>query len=223
MAHIKDFRDILDNLALVDIKPDRGWFTWVNNRGGDSVVRQTQSDHDAILFDLCGRKPNCRPIDNRLCFRYEDCWVMERDVKSSINNAWMKDVSNIGDKLDRKLKESQCKFDYLYVRGEKYWAQRSRAQWLKDGDRNTKYFHAKAIGHLKKNSIEKLKDGNENWVTNSKDICSVAKYYFWNLFWFNGNGITHQDMSYISECITRENNEWLMRESTEYEVLQAIK
>ncbi|MBA0740671.1 hypothetical protein Gogos_013863 [Gossypium gossypioides] len=80
-AHINEFRYILDDLALVDIKSNRGWFTWVNNRGGDrlikerfnkfltsvsmgvnylfiaiNVVRQTQSDHDAIFFDLCGLK-----------------------------------------------------------------------------------------------------------------------------------------------------------------------
>lgn len=37
------------------------------------------------------------------------------------------------------------------------WNQRSRAIWLKSGDRNTKFFHATATQRRKKNIIEGLK------------------------------------------------------------------
>ncbi|KAK5777462.1 hypothetical protein PVK06_045429 [Gossypium arboreum] len=120
-AQMNDFRDILDDLALVDIKQDRGWFTWINNSEGDrlfkerldrsitsvsmaekfpfiapSVIRQSQSDHDAILLDLYSRKPKGHPHDNKIRFRYEECWAVEEDVKSIINKAWEKDGSNYG-------------------------------------------------------------------------------------------------------------------------------
>ncbi|KAK8305753.1 hypothetical protein V6Z11_D03G082300 [Gossypium hirsutum] len=97
-AQMNEFKDIMDDLALIDIKPNRGWFTWVNNRSGGSlikkrldrfltsvsmiekfpfiatsVVRQTQSNHDAILLDVWGRKPKDYPKDHRLCFRFDDC------------------------------------------------------------------------------------------------------------------------------------------------------
>ncbi|KAG8499276.1 hypothetical protein CXB51_005790 [Gossypium anomalum] len=65
-----------------------------------SVIRQLQSDRDTILLDLCGCKPRCHPHDNRLCFRYEECWAIERDVKRIINNAWSKDAGNYGNKLE---------------------------------------------------------------------------------------------------------------------------
>ncbi|KAK8356488.1 hypothetical protein V6Z12_A05G357200, partial [Gossypium hirsutum] len=103
------------------------------------------------------------------------------------------------------------------------WAQRSRSKWLREGDRNTRYFHSKATGRLKKNFIEKLKDMNGNWVTSSNDISQVAKNYFLGLFRSNGQRVDLHEVGYIQECVTRETNEWLTRDYTKHEVLQAIK
>ena len=41
---------------------------------------------------------------------------------------------------------------------ETMWQQRSKVQWMGLGNRNTKYFHTKAFGRKKKNTITKLMD-----------------------------------------------------------------
>jgi hypothetical protein len=46
--------------------------------------------------------------------------------------------------------------DSLLEQEELYWRQRSRINWLKDGDRNTKFFHRKATWRAKKNNIDRL-------------------------------------------------------------------
>ncbi|KAA3483591.1 reverse transcriptase [Gossypium australe] len=116
----------MDDLALVDIKPDSGWFTWVNNRSGGSlikeridrflssvslvenfpfiatkVVRQTQLDHDAIVLDLWGHKPKEYPNDHRLCFKFDLCSAGDREAKNIIGSAWNRGDTKYGDKLQR--------------------------------------------------------------------------------------------------------------------------
>ncbi|KAI9078502.1 hypothetical protein K1719_039527 [Acacia pycnantha] len=44
------------------------------------------------------------------------------------------------------------------------WAQKSRSEWVVDGDRNTRYFHARANGRRKRNYIGALKGSDEVWV-----------------------------------------------------------
>ncbi|PPD76368.1 hypothetical protein GOBAR_DD26706 [Gossypium barbadense] len=88
-----NFRKIMDDLTLVDVKPDKRWFTWSNNCKRNRVVKerlnrflvsaswlgrvsflstqvlcQTSSDRDAILLDTLGRKPRDDMKDPRLSF-----------------------------------------------------------------------------------------------------------------------------------------------------------
>lgn len=63
----------------------------------------------------------------------------------------------------RKFKEMEGRHDELLKIQETVWRQISRAMWLKDGDRNTKFFHGKASQRKKFNHIRKLKDSNGVW------------------------------------------------------------
>jgi hypothetical protein len=53
--------------------------------------------------------------------------------------------------------------DELLYREEMMWLQRLRIAWLKEGDRNTKYFHRQAVWRARKNRIKKLRDHSGSW------------------------------------------------------------
>ncbi|PPS16874.1 hypothetical protein GOBAR_AA03711 [Gossypium barbadense] len=221
-----DFREVIDELSLVDLKMDNGWFTWVKIGHHDGqrktgsffisasdvesfsfietkVIRQSNSDHDAIVLDTKGRKPREEQRDSRLMFRYDRCWAKEMEAKNIIKNAWKMDTEDIMDKIEKrykrmsrqidalksninrlidkpielydgnKLKAIRIKLRKLQDREEQYRAQRSRVTWLKEGDRNTRFCHVRATSR-KKNRIEKLKDMHGYWRENTKDICEAA-------------------------------------------------
>ncbi|PPR88594.1 hypothetical protein GOBAR_AA32107 [Gossypium barbadense] len=65
------------------------------------MVRQSQSDHDAILLDLWGRRPKDHPNDHRLSFKFDVCWADDREAKKIIGSAWNRDNIDYGEKIER--------------------------------------------------------------------------------------------------------------------------
>ena len=70
----------------------------------------------------------------------------------------------------------------ILINEEIYWKQRSRVDWLKEGDKNTKFFHNKASSMRKKNSIWGIKDNSGRWIEKPKEVEHEFCSYFTNLF-----------------------------------------
>uniref|UniRef100_A0A803QD63 Reverse transcriptase n=1 Tax=Cannabis sativa TaxID=3483 RepID=A0A803QD63_CANSA len=70
----------------------------------------------------------------------------------------------------QQLQELEHKQNILLDKEEKFWNQRSRAIWLKEGDKNNKFFHRKASNRKAKNTIKGLVDERLNWVTGNRHM-----------------------------------------------------
>ncbi|GMI87106.1 hypothetical protein HRI_002379900 [Hibiscus trionum] len=81
--------------------------------------------------------------------------------------------------LERSLKVEL--FEVL-KQEESLWFQKSRSQWIEQGDRNTKYFHAKTLSRRRKNSIKMLRLDNGAWCDDPKVLQEHAVDFFSSLF-----------------------------------------
>ena len=91
---------------------------------------------------------------------------------------------------------------------EIYWRQRSKTLWFKEGDRNTKYFHAKVSSRRKQNLIVGLLDNNIQWIEDITAIENEFSDYFRNLVTSSNPSAQSVELAlqYIEPKVTAEMN-----------------
>jgi len=83
-------------------------------------------------------------------------------------------------------KELQQELENILNMEELMWFQRWRAKWLTDGDRNTRYYHLKAITRRRGNQILTFRDDYGNWVEDREDLKHMANDFYKMLFYRGG-------------------------------------
>uniref|UniRef100_A0A803QQI1 Reverse transcriptase domain-containing protein n=1 Tax=Cannabis sativa TaxID=3483 RepID=A0A803QQI1_CANSA len=104
---------------------------------------------------------------------------------------------------------------------ETFWRQRSKQLWLKDGDRNSKYFHLMASKRKRHNMISKLKNEQGVYTDWDHSLAEVIVNYFNNLFSASSVSFT-EVIGCVNRMVSDSSNEDLLQPIVEEEVRKAI-
>eukprot|EP00253_Pinus_taeda_P010151 PITA_10151 len=137
------------------------------------------SDHWLVQLEIKGIGiPRNKP------FRFENIWLNHPDFISNIEKWWLEDLQIQGTSmflLHKRLKHIKVLNQALITEGfdkvkseqvdkhhqdlenlckqeEILWRQKSRVQWLKEGERNTIFFHKSTIANIAYNRISSIKN-----------------------------------------------------------------
>ncbi|KAK9928646.1 hypothetical protein M0R45_025770 [Rubus argutus] len=111
--------------------------------------------------------------------------------------------------------------DDLWKKEEKFWTQRSRINWLKAGDSNTKFFHMTTILRRQRNRVLKLKSSNNIWLDREITIRSEMEGYFKDIFRSSGEREWNEALSAVQHVIGPDINSSLTRPFSMEEVKNA--
>ncbi|XP_057248279.1 uncharacterized protein LOC125493714 [Beta vulgaris subsp. vulgaris] len=148
------------------------------------------------------------------------------DVKKRIKHkeeelqVWQNKVPD-GRMLGR-CKEIVRELDDLNRLHESYWHARARANEMRDGDKNTSYFHHKASQRKKRNTIHKLKDSEGVLKTDEKEVSTIISEYFTTIFSSSNPSNAEDALAGLSPKISNEANEALVAEPREEEIRDAL-
>ena len=121
-----------------------------------------------------------------------------------------------------KKKELAELIEYLLELEEIQVMQRSRANWLKYGDRNTGFFQAFASARRKKNFVKRLKDDEGNWLEGMPELNNHILNYFSHLF---SSEVQHTDPALLQKVqhkVSDQMNNFLMAPFTADDVKKAV-
>ena len=112
----------------------------------------------------------------------------------------------------------------LQMDEEIYWRQRSRVEWLKEGDKNTKFFHSKASTRKKQNRIWGVMNKQNRWVEDGEEVVKQFCDYFTELFTTSSPTTNHISaaLTNLSKSVTAEMNQHLDSPFTEEEIYTTL-
>ena len=82
------------------------------------------------------------------------------------------------DQSIKREKELAAEIEWLLEQEHIHYAQRSRVDWLKFGDRNTAYFQNFSSAGRKRNMIKKQRGDNGIWLEGSTALNPHISHYF---------------------------------------------
>lgn len=89
---------------------------------------------------------------------------------------------NEGPSKLESIRSLQCEVNEAVEIEESKWRQRAKEQWLKLGDKNSKYFHACAYQRSRRNKIDRIVDEGGTVCTSPEEIENAFIHYYQNLF-----------------------------------------
>ncbi|KAK0590414.1 hypothetical protein LWI29_026738 [Acer saccharum] len=153
-----------------------------------------------------------------------DAWNGQKRQKQRLNinknmeilkEANAKDV-NYNWNYIRKIKN---KLDNALTIEENYWRQRAKADWMTKGDRNSRYFLAKASGRRARNRMRGLMDDSGVWKDSKDELVQITYNYFTGLF--SSSHPSTQDLDKISRNVKAKLSEHMVclqyTEATNYQ------
>lgn len=146
------------------------------------------------------------------------------NLRSEIKKCYVL-LDELQDKTDsisvNRYNDARKKLAELLVCEEDYWQQRAKVHWLRDGDFNTRYFHAQATIRKKAKRIKKLVDDNGILHETEARLCMVAHDYFLNIF-LASHGVYEPVLEAIWSCVSVDSNELLLQPFTKEEFRCAL-
>ena len=122
----------------------------------------------------------------------------------------------------QNIKKYSKELDELLLREELMWRQRARAMYLREGDRNTKWFQRKATWRKKKNDITELKDSTGVWKENREEIKVMARQFFQSLYEKEAEVRPHEILQLVEKRVTEDMNKELTKNFTTEEISDAL-
>eukprot|EP00253_Pinus_taeda_P035598 PITA_35598 len=126
---------------------------------------------------------------------------------------------------NEKATKLQQEWENFCKQEEIFWRQKSRVQWLKEGERNTRFFHRSTLANRAHNRISSIKDEGGQLLSSHKDMEAVLVQHF--------SGISKETISdrenfikdltrHIPRLVSREDKFNLNRPVTEEEISEDI-
>ncbi|XP_059284742.1 uncharacterized protein LOC132038032 [Lycium ferocissimum] len=160
------------------------------------------------------------------------CWSREafgdifKDVKEAeqqVEELEKKHIATPSDETRSNLNKARAEFIRLVKNQEEIFSQKAKARWLKDGDKNTAYFHKVIKDRRRKLNLQSAMDNEGHRIEGHQNIAIAAIKHFEDLFSYQEIKGSFKILDILPQMVTEKMNSMLTAKPTKQEVTNAIE
>nr|XP_027123998.1 uncharacterized protein LOC113740655 [Coffea arabica] len=194
---------------------------WLKREGIQDVIRNAweKDCEGSRMFRVKCKIRNCR-IELLKWKNNSNCNAKKKIIQIKSQLEKLQSSTHYGTRKETVSLKEQLK--EAYKKKELYWHQKARLNWIKKGDKNTKFFHAQVKGRRRRNRMLNLQREDGSWTENEQELGEEVANYYKQLFTSNWNGSPEEILRGIPSTITASMNDQLARGVDEEEIRTTI-
>jgi hypothetical protein len=196
---------------------------WLKHTGYDAMVKEAwdnRSSHVHGLNDLWRQLHEVSADIKRWSF--EEFGSVKTEIKRLHAQLETARAAAVLQGTSPEVRELEKQLHEVYEKEEVMYRQRSRQEWLKAGDRNTKYFQNRASHRRRKNTVRGLRREDGSLCKTNEGMCAMAQAFYHTLYSSEGSNGGDQVLELIDELVTEDMNRSLTADFTDKEITEAL-
>ncbi|XVF71960.1 hypothetical protein PTKIN_Ptkin12aG0082200 [Pterospermum kingtungense] len=207
-----------DGMEKHKVKPFRFEYMWKRDEHCENVIAESWGAHVDKPVGECIRECGIALSKwNHVSFGH-----VGRHIKAKERELEMILKADHGGGFGGRSKKCRQELDELLRREEMLWKQRSKDLWVKEGNRNTKYFHAVASRRKRHNQVSCIQNSQGRNVTREEEIVDVFNQYFNEIFTSGQSVGVEKVMGAVSTRLDSAARTLLYKDFTTVEVKEAL-
>eukprot|EP00253_Pinus_taeda_P022073 PITA_22073 len=200
---------------------------WRNNAVVTDIIEGTWKQHiegsPSFIWEMKIKKTR-KALKDWAKISYKEPERVKKNLQQELDKIQIQiEQQGLTAQLKKEEWEAQGQLMRIKREEETKWRTKSRQLWLKEGDKNTAYFHKQATVRMIRNNVTSITDGNGSQHIDQEAIKRAASLHYKKLLSENHEESDYSDMlQHIPKGISQEMNEKLNQEITEEEIKKTI-
>ncbi|KAG5595026.1 hypothetical protein H5410_036258 [Solanum commersonii] len=154
--------------------------------------------------------------------QFGDIYAKVKDFEARVKEAEDNLIHNNTEEQRAELHGINAKYIRFMKMEDSILKQKSQLHWFREGDSNSKYFHALIRGRRRRLFIHKLLNDNAEWIQGDEHIAKAACEHFQNIFTGEDKFIDEIPINCIPRLVNQEHNDRMKELPTMEELKEVV-
>jgi hypothetical protein len=196
---------------------------WMKHEGYKSMIQEAWDSNPSVDSGIAGFWHKLRAMSRDMKrWSFDTFGSVQAELKALRGKLEAAKIEQLVSGSAAEVKEIEKKLHDLYEKEEIMYRQRSRQEWLKAGDRNTKYFQNRASHRKCKNTVKELRREDGSRCATNEGMADMALAFYEKLYESEGSSNSERILSLIEESVDDNMNRGLTASISDEEIEVAL-